>query len=405
MKVLLAHNFYGSSAPSGENTVFDAEKKLLQKNNVTIAEILRHSDHIRRQSVLGQVKGALSTPWNPFTYAEVTKVIRRQQPEILHVHNSFPLFSNAIFHSAKNTSTATVLTLHNYRTFCAAAIPLRLGQTCTECLDKKSALPALKYGCYRNSRLATLPLFASIALHRFIGTWQNHVDAFIALTDFQKDLLVKAGLPKDRVHVKPHFYPNPPAPLQWSEREATALFVGRLGEEKGVRFLLEAWKKWGDGAPQLELIGDGPLRKQLENDAGRSSTRILFHGQLSFDETQHRIAKSRLLILPSICFEGFPMVIREAFALGVPVAASSLGSMPCLVEDGVNGCLFAPGDVDNILEKIKDIWLNSGRLCQMSQAARRTFEEKYSESENLKALLGIYESAIKMRRSRKVRGK
>lgn len=404
MKILLVHNFYGSTAPSGENTVFEAEADLLRQAGHEVVTFTRHSDEIRAQGGWGAIKGALATPWNPFAYAKVLRTIERERPAVMHVHNTFPLLSPAIFHAAAKTTTATVLTLHNYRTVCAAAIPMRDGKPCTECLDQRGVGPALHYGCYRQSRLATLPLATMISLHRNLGTWQKQVDAFIALSGFQRDLLVKAGLPAGRMHVKPHFYPNPPTPVPWGEREAKVLFIGRLGEEKGVRFLLEAWCQWGEQAPRLELIGDGPLRPELEQLAAGQGGRVRFLGQLPFAETQALLARAKLLVLPSICFEGFPMVIREAFALGVPVAASDLGSMACLVEPGRTGTLFAPGNAADLLINVKKLWDAQDRLAAMGTNARAEFEAKYTAEANLRQLEDIYRVAIE-RRKLKLAGK
>lgn len=405
MKILLVHNFYGSSAPSGENIVFEAEKRLLVEAGHEVIEYSRHSDEIRQQGAWGAVKGALSTPWNAFSYAAVQRLVALERPAVMHVHNTFPLLSPAIFHAAGKSTTTTVLTLHNYRTVCAAAIPMRLGRPCTECIDRQSVIPALRYGCYRESRLATLPLAVSIALHRRLGTWQMHVDAFIALTEFQRDLLIKAGLPAERIFIKPHFYRDPPSPIAWEQREAKVIFVGRLGEEKGVRFLLEAWRQWGEQAPQLELMGDGPQREELQRLAQGMGRRVNFSGQLPFAETQARLARARLLVLPSLCFEGFPMVIREAFALGVPVAASRLGSMACLVRDNQTGGLFEPADAASLASCVQQLWQNQDRLGRMAGAARHEFESNYTEEANHQRLMEIYQAAIENQRKNTVKVK
>jgi hypothetical protein len=203
MKVLLVHNFYGSSAPSGENTAFLAEADLLRQQGHTVIEFTRHSDTLRQQGPVGSVRGALSTPWNPFNLYRLRRTIERERPHIMHVHNTFPLLSPSVFYAAKDSGTATVMTIHNYRVFCAAAVPMRDGLPCSACLDRKAVFPALTNGCYRGSRLATVPLALKIALHRALGTWNNKIDALIALTQFQRATLVEAGLPEDSVYVKP----------------------------------------------------------------------------------------------------------------------------------------------------------------------------------------------------------
>ncbi|MDX9818274.1 MAG: glycosyltransferase family 4 protein [Desulfococcus multivorans] len=399
MKIVLAHNFYGSSAPSGENAVFLAERELLSQHGHEVIDFVRHSDDIRGSGVAGLVKGACSTPWNPFSKAALRQVLKKQKPDVLHVHNTFPLLSPSIFHAPHNFHTAVVLTLHNYRVFCAAGIPMRNSLPCTECLDKKSVLPALNYGCYRNRLAATVPMALMIALHRWLGTWQTQVDAFITLTGFQKEKMIGAGLPEDRVYIKPHFYPNPPFPFPWQERESRIVYIGRLGNEKGVHVLIDAWKHWGTAAPHLDLVGDGPEKETFQKLAGGTdiADKIRFLGQLPYNETQDILARASMLILPSLCFEGFPMVIREAFALGVPVAASRLGAMADIVEDWKTGVLFTPGDAGDILRKVRGVWEKPERLAEMAVNARRVFEEKYTSVRNYEMLMGIYQQARERR--------
>lgn len=400
MKILLLHNYYRSSAPSGENTVFEAERELLQSRGVEVVEFTRHSNDLARRGALGTLKGALVAPWNPASVRAVARLVETERPDLVHAHNTFPLLSPAVFRAARGTPAATVLTLHNYRTFCAAGIPMRKGRPCTECLDEHSAVPALRYGCYRNSRAATVPMAVMIGLHRRLGTWRQDVDAFIALTEFQRDRLVAAGLPEEKVHIKPHFYADPPVPRPWADREDTVVFLGRLGEEKGLYPLLEAWRRWGPDAPRLDLIGEGPERVGLERmlEGSPARERVDFLGQVPFMEAQQRLARARLLVLPSLCFEGFPMAIREALALGVPVAASNLGSMPCLIDEGRNGVLFEPGDAADLLEKVRGLWEAPERMASMALAARADFDAKYTADANFTQLMAIYEKAIEQRR-------
>jgi glycosyltransferase involved in cell wall biosynthesis len=402
MKILLVHNFYGSAAPSGENTAFLAESRLLRDHGHTVVEITRNSDEIRSQGSRGNVQGALSSPWNPFTKNRVRRIVEKEQPDILHVHNTFPLISPSVFYAASGSGTATVMTLHNYRIFCAAAVLLRDGSPCTECIDKKTVLPALRHGCYRGSRLATVSLAIEIALHRAMGTWKSKVDAFIALTEFQRQQLVEAGIPKDSIYVKPHCYPDALSPVPWDKREGKAVFIGRLGPEKGVSFLIDAWMKWGVDAPFLEGLGEGPERKTLERKAAarHPAGKVRFIGQLPFEEVQARLSHARMLVLPSVCYEGFPMVIREAFALGVPVAASRRGSLPYIVDDGNVGVLFAPGSSEDMLDVVKGVWGDRHTLEEMGKAARRKFESEYAADPNHDLLMRIYEDAISRRRKK-----
>lgn len=401
MNVLLVHNYYGSSAPSGENQVFEAESNLLRQRNHVVYEFLRHSDEIRAKGIRGAVQGALSTPWNPFAAKKIRQVVDTVRLEVVHVHNTFPLLSPSIFHSIGHRA-ARVLTLHNYRLFCPAAIPMRGGRVCTDCLDSRSVWPSLQHGCYRNSRLATLPLAANVALHRNLGTWTQQVDAFVALTEFQRERMIKAGLPASLVHVKPNFYPGEPVVLPWVERQESVVFAGRLTAEKGAVALVKAWLLWGSSAPELRIVGDGNLRAELEQLAAASpQTRIRFLGQLSGVEAQQEIARACLLVLPSECFEGFPMVIREAFAFGTPAAVSNIGPLPSIVHPGENGAVFEPANPQSLLNAVRSVWEKGGELERLAKGARRSYETLYNEDANYRMLMAIYEQAMEVSRRRR----
>lgn len=402
MRVLTVHNFYGSEAPSGENTAYCAERDLLRDAGCELAEYTRHSDEIRGAGVVGALRGGISAPWNPFAAAELRKRIRRFDPDVVHVHNTFPLISPAIFHALRDERAAVVMTCHNFRITCASAMLSRDGVPCTVCVDGESVLPSLRYGCYRGSFLTTLPLASSIALHRALGTWQHCVDAFVALTEFQRGMLIRAGVPADRLHVKPNAYPGAPCPVAWSQRSDNAIFVGRIGPEKGLDVLLEAWRAWGPSAPRLEIVGGGPgfdAALAFVTCHGMGD-RVHFHGALSFEQTQRLLGSSRLLIVPSRVFEGYPMVVREAYALGVPIAASDIGSLRSLVDDGLTGVRFASGDSQALLARIRELWAQPDRLAKMATAANERFRLDLAPEKNAAILLDLYSEARKVRAGR-----
>ncbi|PID74101.1 MAG: hypothetical protein CSB33_00285 [Desulfobacterales bacterium] len=403
MKILLVHQLYGSSAPSGENTAFEAETELLSGHGHHVSVFTCHNDELIRRGRIGMLWAALASPWNPFAVRRLRKRILETGPDILHVHNTFPILSPAVYYAARKTETATVLTLHNYRLFCAAGIPLRNQIPCTECLDEKSVLPALRYGCYRGSRPATLPPAAMIALHRGLGTWRSQVDAFIALTPFQREKMLQAGLSRERVHVKSHVMPEPfPPVIPWERRCSRMVFIGRLSVEKGARTLLDAWRLWGKDAPGLLIIGDGPERGGLEADVHRAGLgrRIRFAGYLSTADVMAELARSRLLVLPSLSFEGFPMTVREAFSAGVPVAASRLGALPDIVREGRTGLLFRPGSPEDLRHTLARIW-HHPELPLMAQRVRREAVRLFAPAVQHRRLMDIYTAAIRTRRQRR----
>jgi glycosyltransferase involved in cell wall biosynthesis len=241
-----------------------------------------------------------------------------------------------------------------------------------------------------------------IALHRRVKTWEGRVDAFIVLSDFQKDKMAKAGLLPANIHIKPPFYANPQSPLPWEERQSKVIFIGRLGTEKGIHILLDAWRLWGNGAPRLEIVGDGPEKVWLQGSVKGNGIedKISFIGQLPFLEVQKRLRLARILVLPSLCFEGFPMAIIEAFSSGVPVAVSNIGPLPNIVKDNESGILFKAGDAGSLCHNMKEIWEHSGRLASLGQGARQEFDKKYTADTNYQNLMGIYQVAIEKKKQK-----
>ena len=394
MRILLAHNEYSSKIPSGENIVFRLERDLLRTRGHDVIEFLRSNDEIVGRSFLGPLKAGACATWNPRTTHIVHSLAKDKAIDVMHVHNTFPLISPSIFYALRETSVARVLTLHNYRLYCAAAIPMRNGKVCTECLDKHSSLPSIEHGCYRNSRLATAPLALSISIHRLLKTWQNQVDAFIALTEFQKKIMISAGLPEHKVHVKPNFYPTESETERWEDREPYIVFAGRLGEEKGVRTLIRAWQAWGSAGPELRIIGDGPLKQELQDMA--KDLPIRFYGYLPAPEVQAQIKKSHLQVLPSECYEGFPMTICEAFAGGTPSAVSDIGPLPSIVTHGKNGLIFKPFDPSSLLDTIRTAWETPGLLKSLGESAHIEFKEKYNKQASYTRTMEIYNIAMQV---------
>jgi glycosyltransferase involved in cell wall biosynthesis len=380
--------------------VFALERDMLVRRGHEVQCFERFSDEIRSKGAYGILAGGLATPWNPFAARAMRRLVATFRPDIVHVHNTFPLLSPAVFSAARGAGR--VLTLHNYRLACPAAIPMREGRVCTECIDRRSVLPAALYGCYRGSRMATLPLVANIALQRMRETWTRDVEAFVALTEFQRDKMIQAGLPADRIWVKPNFFPGDPAVAPFDERPRRVVFVGRLSEEKGVDDLVTAWLRWGREAPELRLIGDGPLRAALSARAANAPN-VRFLGQLPHAETRREIGMARLLIFPSRWFEAFSLVLSEAFAFGTPSMVSDLGPLPGLVGGG-QGTVFRAGNVFDLLEKTQALWADGERLRLMSTAARGAFEFSFNEDVNYSLLMEIYERAAVVAASRCGRG-
>ncbi len=402
MKILLVHEYYQSSSPSGENKVFEKEKELLEKNGLDVQTVTFKNDDIGTSNGPSILKTALYTPWSPIGKQLIKHAINNFKPDVIHFHNTFPVLSPAALVAAKEMDIATVQTFHNFRSVCAQAMLIKGNRICKKCIGAYP-WPALIYRCYRHSLKATLPLVLSIALHRLRKTWIRKVDRFIVLSESNKDVFVQAGFPRERIRIKPNFFADPFKKKKNDilfDKGNYWIFIGRLKKEKGVQLLPTTWQLLREIAPRLRIVGDGPYRKKLENEIRRLGLRdkILLMGHCSTSLVQKTLRNASLLLLPSICLEGFPLVIGEAYAAGVPVAASRLGAPASIVKDGITGIHFEPGNPGDMAQRLEKLVSKPGILERMGKAARKEFERFYTAEKNYKTLMDIYHEAIEQNR-------
>jgi glycosyltransferase involved in cell wall biosynthesis len=393
MKVLLAHTYYRSSAPSGEDAVFECERRLLERSGVEVVPFIRRNDDIADAAGLAQVRLAVETSWSMRSYRAVRELIRRERPDVAHFHNTFPQISPSAYAACRDHGVPVVQTLHNYRLICAGALLQLDGRPCEKCVNGSPVLgllPGLRHRCYRGSLAATGALTLMLAANRLNGSYERNVDRYIALTRFAASRLAAAGLPADRIVVKPNCLEDAPEPGAGSADYA--LYVGRLSQEKGVRTLLGAWQRLGH--QRLLIVGHGPLYDELRETARTAGLAVEFLGHRPRAEVLALTRHAMFLIVPSEWYEGFPMVVLEAFACGTPVIASRIGSLDEIVTDGVTGVKFNPADPDGLAEAVRRLSSDPAELARMRVAAREAFDRDYRSERNLAELTAIYCDAI-----------
>lgn len=387
MKILFAHNRYQQAG--GEDNVVAAEAKLLADHGHEV-ECWSVDNKDLPTGLSGKIKTALTTNYSSASRAIGREKLRHFKPDVVHVHNFFPQISPSIYDACLDEGIPVVQTLHNYRLICPGAMLMRQGNICEQCISG-SPYQAARYGCYRGSKVGSLVVAHMVAQHRKQGTWQQKVNRFIALTEFAKSKFVAAGFPADKIAVKANFLHDPlretfsPRP----DAPSFVLFVGRISEEKGINTLLQAWSTLDDQT-QLKVAGTGPLDGLL---VGKNNVVAL--GRQSSDEVSRLMQLAAFLVLPSEWYEGFPLVLVEAFAHGLPVLASRLGSMADIIKDGETGVLFTPGDAGDLASKTKWLLENPRQLQKLGDNARRVFLEKYTAEQNYVELTGIYKEAMK----------
>lgn len=392
MKIVLVHNTY--QWPGGEDVIVIQERDLLRSAGHEVLEYRRSNVDVTDSTVIHRIALGQRAVWSQDVFREFQGLLEREEPDVVHVHNTFVMISPSIYWACADQDIPVVQTLHNYRLLCPQGTFLRDGKICEECTEH-SLLRSLKYRCFHGSRLATGASALVLASHRLLQTWTRKVDCYIAVSQFARKKFEHGGLPSEKLVVKPHFvYPDPGPRTSPGEY---VVFVGRFTSEKGLPTLLNAWNQVRTDIP-LVVVGDGPLRKALETQAAQfGHSRVIFRGQLSREETLATIKRAKILLCASECYEQGPATILEAYACGVPVIAPSLGPIDEVVDDGCTGLLFRAGDTTDLTQKIERALASDEGLENMGRAARAKYEARYTGEENYRRLMEIYERVISAR--------
>jgi glycosyltransferase involved in cell wall biosynthesis len=392
----MVHNYYQQRG--GEDESVEQDFEVLTRHGHEVRFYSRHNDEIKNFNPLRKGLLFLEPSWSLQAYRDLTRTIREFQPEIVHFQNIFPLISPSAYYVSKKNRVPVVQTLRNYRLFCPGGLLLRNGTICKECLSL-SLWQGVRYGCYRNSHIQTASVALMLAIHRILRTWEEIVDCYIALSDFSRQTFIMGGLPPSRIHVRSNFLVSDPGAGR--EHREYVLFVGRLSHEKGVTTLLEAWRNLPE--VPLKIVGDGPARPWMEKHIHKWGLRgVRLTGTLSYAEVMQAMKRALFLIMPSVWHETFGRTIIEAYAAGVPVVASRLGAMSELVKDHTTGLLLLPGDIKDMVAKVKYAVDHPDELTRWGQEARHEYKRKYQAGEAYLRLIDIYQIAIEDNRRRKI---
>ena len=389
MKILMVHNSYQQHG--GEDSVFHAERELLSAAGHDVIQYTRANGEIALNGFVSRAGLAAGTVWARDSYRQLRELTLREKPDVAHFHNTFPLISPAAYYACAEAGVPVLQSLHNARLLCPAATFYRDGHACTDCLGRMLPWPGVLHGCYRNSLVQTGVVAGMLSFHRLLKTWEKRVNTYIVFSEFYRRKFAEAGLPREKITVKPHFVA--PDPQQTGDAQRYALFAGRLAAEKGVRTLLEAWKQLK--FIPLKVRGDGPLETCVRELADDPHYCIEIVSRLEREELTALFHGARFLVWPSGgYYETFGLVAVEAFACGVPVIASKIGVMAEIVQDGVTGLHFEPGNAADLAAKVEWAWNHPEETARMGRAARAEYEAKYTPERNYKMLMGIYRRAM-----------
>jgi len=387
MKILLIHNKYGQF--SGEEAVVAAQIKLLQENGHQVLTYFRSSEELETMSN-AKLKAFFSAFYNPTSNKDIKKILDQEQPDLVHIHNLYPLISPAILPVIKKMGIPIVMTVHNYRLLCPNGLFFNQGEICEKCTGASKELNCITNNCesslFKSTGYALRNLWA-----RTQKQYLENVTVFLCLTAFQKNKLATNGFPIHKLEVLPNFYNKAIKQLnvELVTRNYVA-FAGRISPEKGIPDLLKAAKN----LPHITFKLAGGVREGYleELDIPENVTLL---GMLAKDELNVFYKNARIYLHTSVCYEGFPMVFPEAMAHQLPIIAPNMAGYPEVVEENKNGLLFKSGDIASLTNAIQKLWDDPKRCENFGKNGFEKVKKQYSVTAYYQKLISIYQTVTK----------
>jgi glycosyltransferase involved in cell wall biosynthesis len=388
--IIQVHNRYRFR--SGECIMVEAIINLLRQHGISVFYHTRSSEEVENLPVK-KIQSFIRGIYSPDAKKEMTELIKKIKPDIVHVHNLYPLFSPSVLLACQKADVPVVMTCHNYRLTCPIGIHLINGKLCERCNSGQ------EYWCILKNCRKNIAESISYALRNMVARklhfFENTVTIFLALSNFQKQQLIFAGFPENRIVVLPNTVAVPPT-LDGVKNNDYIAFAGRMSPEKGVQVLLKA----SQFTPNLPFRITGDISSIYKMEKAVFSN-VTYKGWLNSNEMSEFYTNARFMVVPSLWNEPFGLVTVEAMGHGLPVVASRRGGLPEIVEDGVTGFLFEPGNAEDLAEKIKYLWENPKICHEMGQAGREKAIREYSEEVYFNRLMKVYETAIRIIREKR----
>lgn len=388
MRILIIHNSYGKF--SGEEAVVQSQISLLQDNGHQVLRYERSSAEIP-EMYLGTLRAFFSGIYSFYSRRQIRELLAEHKPDIVHVHNVFPLISPSIFVECRKARVSVVMTAHNYRLICPNGLFITKGQICEKCRNGK------EYNCLlnncENNYFKSFGYFLRNYFARKFGFFKNNVTVYATLTEFHRNKMISEGIPENHIVCIPNMVDTNSGKNLHPLGDYVA-FVGRLSREKGIETLIMAARK----CPSItfRLAGNYEKMPHLPDELPNNCELV---GYLDRKELEKFYLGCRILIMPSICYETFGLCLAEAMVWGKPTICSRIGALEEIVDDGITGILFEPGNAHDLAEKIDYLW-NRPDLCRlMGLAGREKALREYSPEKYYQRLMTVYNTAIELESS------
>ena len=394
MKILVIHNFHRKGSASGDDQVYKEETRLLEEHGDKVIRYDVSNDEFDSASFFKKIILTFGMLWSFKNYKAVSSLIKAEMPDIVHIHTFFPLLSSSIFYAAKRCNIPVVATLHDTRLVCPCATSLRDNKLCNACGDGHY-LKMCKYRCFKGSYLQSLFVALIFKYHRLRRSFYDQIDKYICLNDSQIQLLEKIGFDKNKITKKYNFVPEIDVNEEMVKElpERYVVFYGRIGEEKGIRALMQIWDNPLIDKIPLVIMGSGPLEEEFRRWADNKYN-VYYLGYTQRDKCLGIVKNSEFVVFPSIWYEGCSMVVIEAESLGKALIATDIGFASEAIKDGINGYKASLNDVNGFVHAIKNLWEQPEKCSELGLNARQEYKAKYVPEDNYKQLMSIYRSLM-----------
>ena len=395
MKILAIHNFHRKGSASGDDQVFKSETTLLEEHGHDVIRYTVSNDEFDKSGFMGKVAATFGMLWSFKNYKRVKELVESESPDIVHIHTFFPLLSPSVLYAAKRAGAKVVATLHDTRFICPCATSLRGTKLCNQCGDG-NYFRMCKNGCFKGSRLQSFIVACIFTYHRIRKSFYKQIDRYICLNENQIQLLKSIGFDENKIVKKYNFVPDVDANVDNAAStelpERYVVFYGRIGEEKGIRILMQIWNDIHD--IPLVVMGGGPLEEEFRNWAEKKEN-VFYLGYTQHEKCLSIVKRAEFVVFPSIWYEGCSMVEIETESLGKGIIATDLGFSQEAIENGVNGFKVPLGSVEGFEQTIRKLWIDPNLIAAIGINARMDYEAKYMPEDNYRQLEKIYIDLIK----------
>jgi len=438
MKILQINKFF--YLKGGSEKYFFELRNLLKKNNHQVidfsmkdkknlpspySEYFIEPTDLKSEGIFKNFKKTLRIIWNKEAQKKLEKLIKKEKPDIAHLHNIHHEISLSVLPVLKKYKIPIVQTLHDYQIICPNYKLYSQGKICEKCKRHKY------YKCFLNKCVQNSYPKSLFAVFEAYYYWQKNiyknVDIFIAPSKFLKNKFVEFGIPENKIVYLPNFVEICHSSSLCHSREGGnpllnnnefknnffpsqennyLLYFGRFSKEKGIDVLIKAMTLVNKKI-KLKIVGNGPEKENLKKmvEKLKINSQIQFLGYKNQNELKEIIKNSLAVVAPSQWYENCPLSILEAFSFSKPVIASNLGGIPELVENKKTGFLFEPSNAKDLAEKINLLFVSEGdttscrlldykRLNAMGKSAQEQIEKKYNPEIHYQKLMEIYRTLL-----------